>query len=226
MNRNTFGTNAVSRRGGTAIRAKDPWTIDNPSKGKARQLLSDDEWARLAFIASIVRFKKGQKIYRAGDPTDAVYNVISGVVKSFATEPDGHERISTFLFADDLVGLSEEGRYANSAEAITPVTAYRLPVAKLRGHLRRDADLEFHVICKLCQELRQAQRHAFLISRRDAAVRVTMFLQLMEELQAAREQPTNEIYLPMNKVEIGEWSSKPGMLTCSFSAKPSRSAKP
>ena len=85
------------------------------------------------------------------------------------------------------------------------MTAYRLPVAKLRDHLRRDADLEFHVICKLCQELRQAQRHAFLISARDAAARVAMFLQLMEELQANREEATNEIHLPMNRMEIAEY---------------------
>ena len=205
MNRKSFGTTPSSRRGGPAIRATDPWTVGNSSQGKAHQLLSDDERARLAVIASIVRFKKGQKIYRTGDPADAVYNIISGVVKAFVSEPDNHERIGAFLFAEDLLGLSEEGRYVNSAEAVTPVTAYRLPAAKLRDHLRRNPDLEFHVICKLCQELRQAQRHAFLISTRDAAARIAMFLQLMEELQASREEATNEVHLPMNKVDIAEY---------------------
>ncbi|MEI4927316.1 cyclic nucleotide-binding domain-containing protein, partial [Klebsiella pneumoniae] len=84
-----------------------------------------------------------------GDPADAIYNIVSGVVKAFVTEPDGGERISAFLFDDDLLGLSDEGHYVSSAEAITPVTAYRLPAAKLRGQLHRDAGLEFHVICKL-----------------------------------------------------------------------------
>jgi len=54
----------VSIRGhGPTIRAVDPWA---PSTGKLRQLLSDDERARLAVIASIVRFKRGAEIYCEG----------------------------------------------------------------------------------------------------------------------------------------------------------------
>jgi CRP/FNR family transcriptional regulator len=61
------------------------------------------------------------------------------------------------------------------------------------------------VICKLCQELRQAQRHAFLISRRDALPKLAMFLQLLEDLQAGRGEPINEIHLPMHRTEIAEF---------------------
>jgi CRP/FNR family transcriptional regulator len=190
-------------RSGPALRAANLWLGDNPSR--VHQLLSKAEQARLSVIASIVRFDKGQQIYRAGEPVDAIYDLIFGVVKAYSTEPDGSEIIYAFLFADDLLGLSEEGRYTNSAEAITPVAAYRLPVTKLHDHLSRDAKLEFHVICKLCQELRQAQRHAFLISRRDAVPKIAMFLQLIEELQANREEATNEIHLPMDRTEIGEY---------------------
>ncbi len=206
MHRKNANSVPPASRGGPAIRALQLWTAGNPAKGKVHQLLSEGERARLSLIASIVRCRRGEQIYRAGAPVQAIYNIISGVVKSFSAAPDGGERINAFLFADDLVGLSEEGVYANSAEAITAVTAYRLPVNKLQGHLRKDPDLEFHVICKLCQELRQAQRHAFLISRREATNKVAMFLQLMEELQTSREEPTNEIFLPMDRTEIGEYA--------------------
>jgi len=40
--------------------------------------------------------------------------------------------------------------------------------------------LEFHVICKLCEELRQAQRHAFLLSEKRAVTKLAMFLQLID----------------------------------------------
>lgn len=145
-------------------------------------------------------------LVRAGDPADAVYNVVAGVVKSFSVEPDGSKMINGFLFAGDLVGLSAEGKYSNSVEAITPVTTYRLPVSKLQSQFRRDAELEFHVICKLCQELRQAQRHAFIVSRRDASIRVALFLHLMEQLQGDRGESTNEIYLPMDRTAIGQFT--------------------
>ncbi len=205
MTRNVPDLKGPNGRKGPAIRAVDPWNASDRSNGGARQLLSDDERARLAVIASVVRFAKGESIYRAGEPVDAIYNIISGVVKAFSTEVDGSEHIHAFLFADDLLGLSDDGRYVNSAEAVTPVTAYQLPTAKLQNHLRRDAGLGFHVICKLCQELRQAQRHAFLISKRDALAKLAMFLQLLEDLQAGRGEPINEIHLPMGRTEIAEF---------------------
>lgn len=205
VKRNHSDPNRANGRRGPAIRAVHPWRGRAEPRRGSHHLLSDDERARLAVIACVVRLRKGERIYRAGAPADAIYNVMSGVVKAFSTEADGTEHIHAFLFADDLLGLSDEGRYVNSAEAVTPLTAYRLPTAKLQSHLRKDAGLEFHVICKLCQELRQAQRHAFLLSQRSALPKLAMFLQLLEDLQASRDEPVNEIHLPMDRTEIGEF---------------------
>ena len=46
-----------------------------------RQLLSEEERARLAVLASIVRLNKGEEIYSEGQRADAVFNIITGVVK-------------------------------------------------------------------------------------------------------------------------------------------------
>jgi CRP-like cAMP-binding protein len=121
---------------GPTIRARDPWIF---SGGKHRQLLSEEERAHLSAIASIVRFKKGAEIYREGRGANAVFNIISGVVKAFRTASDGSEHITEFLFPDDLFGLSEEGKYVNSTTAITAVTAFHMPVSALRARLSRDA---------------------------------------------------------------------------------------
>jgi CRP-like cAMP-binding protein len=187
---------------GPAIRAIDPWAS---SAAQMRQLLSDKERAHLAAIGSIVRFNKGTEIYGEDHRADAVFNIIAGVAKAYKAAPNGSEHITAFLFPGDLFGLSEEGRYTNSTKAITPVTAYQLPVSALRSELSKDASLDIHFICKLCQGLRQAQRHAFLLARRRALSKVAMFLQMLEQLQAARGEPTMEIYLPMNRSDIGEY---------------------
>jgi CRP-like cAMP-binding protein len=190
---------------GPAIRAIDPWLPATSSPGRMRQLLSDDERARLASIASIVRFKKGALICREGDGTEAVFNITIGVVKTYKTAPDGSKHIAEFLFPGDLFGLSQEGQYANSAKAVTAVTAYVLPISSLRTHLAKEADLAFHMVSKLYQGLREAQRHAFLLANRHARSRVLMFLQFLERLQAAKGEPTNEIYLPMDRSDIAEY---------------------
>jgi CRP-like cAMP-binding protein len=190
---------------GPAIRAFDPWLSGNSGPGEMKQLLSGAERARLASVASTVRFPKGAEIYGAGDMADAVFNLVSGVVKASRTAGDGSEYIAAFLFPGDVFGLAAEGRYVNSAKTIMPVTAYRLPVSVLRSRLSENAGLEFHVICKLCHELRQAQRHAFLLSQHRVLSKLAMFLQMLEQLQAARGEPSDEIYLPMDRSDIGEY---------------------
>lgn len=187
---------------GPAIRGVDPWAA---SAGKMHQFLSPEERSRLAVFSSIVRLNKGEEIYREGQHTDAVFNIITGVVKAYKTAPDGSEHITAFLFPDDMFGLSEEGKYTNSTKAVTPLALYRFLVPSLRSQLAKDADLEFHVICKLMHELRETQRHAFLLARRGALSKVTMFLQLLENLQTARGERTAEIYLPMKRSDIGEY---------------------
>ena len=146
------------------------------------QVLSDEERAQLATIASVVRFKKGAEIYRNGQQARALFNVISGFEGIYGRDTD---HISAFLFPGDLFGLSEEGTYTNSVEAVTPVTAYQLPTSALRGWLSKDAILEYHLICKLCQDLRYSQRHAFLVAQRHANPKIATFLQMLEQLQVA-----------------------------------------
>ena len=156
-------------------------------------------------IASIVQFGKGEVIYREGDDVDAIFNIIRGVVTTYKRAPSGNEHIAAFLLSDDLFGLSEAGKYTNSAKAITPVAAYRLPVIGLRSCLCRNAELEFHVICKLCQELRQTQRHAFLLSQRRAVSTLAMFLRLIEQRHISRGEQADEIYLPTDRSDISEY---------------------
>jgi hypothetical protein len=89
----------------------------NPPHGPMKQLLSPQERARLAVIASVVRFKKGDAIYRQGAPADAVYNIMTGVAKAYKTAADGPEHVVAFLFPEDRFGLAQEGVYENSTGA-------------------------------------------------------------------------------------------------------------
>lgn len=198
-------TYSPSWSGGPAISAVDPWLSSNPSGGRLHQLLSDEERAELATIASIVRFKKGEKIYLGGKSAHAIFNIISGVVATYKTGADGSDHINAFLYPQDLIGLSEEGRYENSAKAVTRVTAYALPIPALRRQLSHDANLQFHVIAKLCHELRQTQRHAFLLAEKHALSKLAMFLRLQEHLQLSRGEPAEEIYLPMDRSDIARY---------------------
>jgi CRP/FNR family transcriptional regulator, anaerobic regulatory protein len=127
------------------------------------------------------------------------------VAKSVPIAADGSEHIVAFLFPEDVFGLAEGARYTNSTRALTPVTAFQIAVPALRSKLTRDAALDFHVICKLCQELREAQQHSVLLARRQALPKLAAFLQMLERHQSAGGERGADIYLPMNRSEIGEY---------------------
>lgn len=194
----------IKRVAGPAIYAVNPWVLGNPEPGKRHQLLSDKERAQLAKIASIARFEKGDQIYREGDSADATFNIISGVVTAYRTQAQG-EHITSFLHAGDLFGLSEEGQYANSARAATPVVAYRMPLPAVRRILAANSDLDVDLIVKLCEELRQAQRHALLLAQKRATTRLAMFLDLQEQLQVSLGETAPEIHIPMDRSSIAAY---------------------
>ena len=194
----------TSRIAGPAIRAVDPWIPGNPAKGERHQLLSEDEQARLAKIATIVRFGKGEEIYREGDPANAVFNIVGGVVAAYRALADG-EHITSFLHPGDLFGLSEEGQYTNSARATTAVVAYKMPLAAVHRIIATDAALDVDVIVKLCENLREAQRHALLLAQKRAETRLAMFLDLQEHLQLSRGEAASEIHLPMDRSSIAAY---------------------
>jgi CRP/FNR family transcriptional regulator len=51
-----------------------------------------------------------------------------------------------------------------------------------------------------------AQRHAFLLSSRRTSSKLAMFLQMLEQLEGARGDATGEIYLPMDRTDIAEYT--------------------
>jgi CRP-like cAMP-binding protein len=187
---------------GPSIKATPLW---GSAKKELAQLLTDEERAQLSVIASIARIKKGARIYAEGGDSVAVFNIITGVVKTYNVLEDKSEHINAFLFADDLFGLTEAGKYVNSARAVTDVTAYRMPTPALESKLRRNATLEFHVICKLCHELREAQRHGILLDHHSALARIALFFQLLEQHQIARELATHTIEIPMSRSDIADY---------------------
>lgn len=185
-----------------SITATALWESSNRGLTK---LLSAEESSQLAAMASVVRFKKGELIYAEGTHANAAFNIIDGAVKTYRAASGGREQINGFLFADDLFGLAEEGRYVNSAKAVTNVTAYRFPVSTLEPQLHKNGDLEFGVISKLCHELREAQWHALLLGKRNALAKVAMFLQVVEHGMHERRS-TRELYLPMNRSDIAAYT--------------------
>ena len=173
-----------------------------PGDDSETVVLSDRQREELAYIGTRVRLPARMTIYRAQSPAQWVFAVADGVVKSYRELPSGRRHVALFLFPRDLFGLAANGLYVNSAQAITRVTLYRFPVNALAVLLKRDGDMQFAFLAKVTHELRESQRRAILLNRRDAAGRLATFIARMDERLNGRATGTCTVDMPMTRSDI------------------------
>jgi CRP/FNR family transcriptional regulator, anaerobic regulatory protein len=166
------------------------------------RLLSSDQRAEIASIATVAEFPPGRIVYREGTNAQTVFIVAEGAVKVFRDLPSGRRRVMAFLFADDAFGLAQTGHYVHSVQTITRVTLYRIRAATLGAALRSNGELASQFLCKVTHELRGAMRHNLILARRDAVGRLAMFLMMLEH-NAPRHDA--RIDLPMSRSDIANY---------------------
>lgn len=187
--------------GGPAIRALPL----RGGAGAAQQLLSASERRDLALIARLRHIDAGARLFEAGAPARAIFNIVSGVAKVSEVLADGSQATVAFFFADDLLGMFESDRYAYSATAVTALTVYCLPVDALERLLRREPSLQLHFLCKLSHELRAAQRQAIALGRYDAPQKLALFLDFLDRHPEMHADPTGLVSIPMTRADIADY---------------------
>jgi len=160
---------------------------------------------QLMLIGTRLRLPPRTVIYREGAAADSVFAITEGAVKSYRELRSGKRSVCAFLFQRDLFGLAERGRYRNCTQAITRVTVYRLSLSQLTLLLKRDGDLQFQFLTKVTHELRESQRRAVLIHRRDAPGRLAMFIELMAERNDRATARTRRVPLPMSRTDMADY---------------------
>ena len=173
-----------------------------PGAHSETALLTDRQREELAHIGTRVRLPARMMIYREDSAAQWVFAVTEGVVKSYRELASGKQNVAAFLFTRDLFGLAANGRYVNSTQAITRVTLYRLPVDALAVLLKHDGDMQFAFLTKVTHELRESQRRAILVNRRDAAGRLATFIAWMGERREHSANDGRVVQLPMTRSDI------------------------
>jgi CRP/FNR family transcriptional regulator len=174
--------------------------------GLSAELLTDRQQQHLTDISTVRLLPPRTILYTEGESADCVFLVSRGVMKAYRDLRGGKQRVVAFLFPSDVMGLAEGGRYVNNAQALTPATLYCIPLEALKESFRRDYALQFHFLCKVTHELRQSQRQAIGISRRDASGKFATFIEMLQHNAALREGPREgPIWLPMTRADIASY---------------------
>lgn len=134
---------------------------------------------RLAIIARICKFRKGQVIFREGEDCPGVYVVGSGLVRVFKTGAGGKEHVlhmvgpgNTFAEVAAVGGFELPA----SAEAVSESTCVLLPMDRFREALESDHDLCLGMMAGLTLWVRHLVNLMEDVVLRDAAGRLARFL--------------------------------------------------
>lgn len=142
----------------------------------------------------VLSLAAGNEIYGQGERSNALYQVIFGVVRVYRLLADGRRQISAFHVAGEIFGFEADSRHHFFAETIgdCAIRVYRQPLDKeTRGALLPIA----------LEALVRAQEHLLVIGRQSASERVAAFLIDMMERQGGLPQ----VDLAMSRADIADY---------------------
>jgi CRP/FNR family transcriptional regulator, anaerobic regulatory protein len=170
--------------------------------------LSQDDVNKVdTLVTERVRLKKGESLYRQGDPLTAVYGIKFGTLKTEYALQDGREQITGFHLPGEMLGLDGigENHYQSNAIALEDSEACVVRFSDFENLARQIPSLQhqFHRI--LSRELTQDQRHLLSLGSLRAEERLASFLLNLSDRLAARGYSPTEYHLRMSREEIGSY---------------------
>jgi len=170
-------------------------------------LSADDANKIDTLVTERVRLKKGDSLYRQGEPLTAVYGIKFGTLKTEYALPDGREQITGFHLPGEMLGLDGigENHYQSNAVALEDSEACVVRFSDFESLARQIPSLQhqFHRI--LSRELTQDQRHLLSLGCLRAEERLASFLLNLSDRLAARGYSPTEYHLRMSREEIGSY---------------------
>jgi CRP/FNR family transcriptional regulator len=154
-----------------------------------------------------VYLKKGESLYRHGEPLNAVYSIRFGTLKTEFCLEDGRQQVIGFHLPGEILGLDGigDGHYQSEAIALeeSEVCIIRYEAFEDLAQQIPALQKQFHRI--LSRELTQDQRHLLSLGSLRAEERLAVFLLNLSQRLAARGYQNNEFNLRMSRVEIGSY---------------------
>lgn len=151
--------------------------------------------------------KKGELLFRQGDPFGSVYAVRSGALKTFSLSDSGEEQITGFHLPSELVGLSgvDSEIYPVSAQAQETTSVCEIPFERLDELSAQLPQLRRQLMRVMSREIRDDQQMMLLLSKKSADERIATFLVNLSARFSARGYSASQFRLSMSRNEMGNY---------------------
>src|SRR5438552_9351438 len=155
----------------------------------------------IGLVATEFCYKKDEEIYGEEEPSDYVYQVVRGAVRSYKLLNDGRRQIGAFHLPGDTFGLESGPSHRLTAEAIVDTTVRLVKRRSLEQAAGTNVAVARSLWAITAKELRHAEDHMLLLGRKTAMERVATFLLEMDR----RLSVAGMMALPMCRRDIGDY---------------------
>lgn len=156
--------------------------------------------AALKKIGVPVSFHPSAEIFGENEPSQYVYDLVSGAVQTYKVLTDGRRQIGTFYLTGDIFGLERSRSHTFSAESITDTKVIAIKRSSLATLAITNAKVARELWVLTGTELQQVNNHVLAMVM-TAQERVVGFL-----LEMARRSTTRtEVDLPMTRQDIADY---------------------
>lgn len=151
-------------------------------------------------------FAAGQAVFWEGDASTHVFQIVEGCLRLYRILPDGRRAVIGFTFGGEVLGVSFQGPYLYTAEAVTPVRLRRISrrrmiemAASSSGMLRQQ------LMDKMYEEMSAAQHLIIVLGQLSAEERVANFLVSAAQRTGADRRKPVAVELPMSRLDIADY---------------------
>lgn len=151
--------------------------------------------------------RRGEHLFRVGDPFQAIYAVRAGSLKTYAMTEDGHEQVIGFHLPGELVGLAAiHGEcHPCAAKALETTSVCEIPFDRLEDLADRLPTLQRQLLRVLSKEILHDHNLLTLLGKKSADERLAAFLVSLSVRFKRRGFSAAEFHLSMSRNDIGNY---------------------
>ncbi|WP_148715151.1 fumarate/nitrate reduction transcriptional regulator Fnr [Chitinolyticbacter meiyuanensis] len=170
--------------------------------------LSADEMKQVDELVTQGRpIKRGEALYRSGEPFRALYAVKLGFFKTSVVSEDGREQVTGFHMTGDLIGLDavSTDHHTCDAVALEDSQVCELPFTEMEELARKMPALQHHLYKVMSREIVRDHGVMLLLGNMKAEERIAAFLLNLSQRFALRGYSSSSFHLRMTREEIGSY---------------------
>ncbi len=153
------------------------------------------------------KLKKGELLYRFGDPLKSLYAIRSGALKTTSLLGDGRAQVMGFYLSGELLGMDaiNTDHHPCSAEALEASEVCEISYSDLEGLAQEIPGLQHQLLRIMSREITQDEQLLMMLGQMSAEERLASCLMSFSKRRARLGLAESDLKLSMSRRDLGDY---------------------